>query len=163
MFTIINWVYYWFICWIYYILFWTKKYNWKYYYEKSLQRTESISPKLKFNTKNSYDIALEDGDKYFKQDKFKEAKRALEILGVEHEVIFDNVVVKEGEAFLIPSPSKRVLRVGASDITFRRPGMQDRIFLEVPDVAGLELRAFCDQGVIITVPAQCTKYTGITD
>jgi serine protease Do len=50
----------------------------KYYYEKSLQRTESISPKLKFNTKNSYDIALEDGDKYFKQDKFKEAKASYE-------------------------------------------------------------------------------------
>lgn len=34
------------------------------------------------------------------QEKFKEAKRALEILGVEHEVVFDNVVIKEGEAFL---------------------------------------------------------------
>lgn len=71
--------------------------------------------------------------------------------------------VKEGEAFLIPQPSKRILRVGASDITFRRPGMQDTIFRELVDSAGLELRAFSDQAVIITKPAQCTKYTGITD
>ncbi len=32
--------------------------------------------------------------------KFKEGKRALELLGVEHDVVFDNVVVKNGEAFL---------------------------------------------------------------
>jgi DNA polymerase II large subunit len=34
------------------------------------------------------------------RDKFKEAKRALEILGVEHDVVFDNVVIKDGEVFL---------------------------------------------------------------
>jgi len=34
------------------------------------------------------------------KDKFKEGKRALEILGVEHEVVFDNVVINNGEAFL---------------------------------------------------------------
>ena len=71
--------------------------------------------------------------------------------------------VKEGEGFLIPNPAKRLMRVGASDITFRRPGRADQIFLEVPDVAGLELRAFSDQAIMCTVPAQCTKYTGITN
>ncbi|MBP7708463.1 DNA polymerase II large subunit [Candidatus Pacearchaeota archaeon] len=34
------------------------------------------------------------------KEKFKEGKRALEILGVEHDVVLDNVVIKEGEAFL---------------------------------------------------------------
>jgi len=71
--------------------------------------------------------------------------------------------VKEGEGFLIPNPAKRLVRVGASDITFRRPGRADQIFLEVPDVAGLELRAFADQAIMLTVPAQSTKYTGITN
>lgn len=71
--------------------------------------------------------------------------------------------VKEGEAFLVANPSKRVMRVGATDITFRRPGMQETIFRELTDNAGLELRAFSDQAVLITLPAQCTKYTGITD
>lgn len=70
--------------------------------------------------------------------------------------------LKEGEAFLIVNPKKRVLRVGATDITFRRPGLQENIFRELTDNAGLELRAFSDQGIIITLPAQCTKYTGIT-
>ncbi|MDO8517533.1 MAG: DNA polymerase II large subunit [Nanoarchaeota archaeon] len=35
------------------------------------------------------------------RDKFKQAKRALELLGVEHEVIFDNVIINDGKAFLI--------------------------------------------------------------
>jgi len=34
------------------------------------------------------------------KSKFAEGKRALEILGVEHEVVFDNVVIDNGEAFL---------------------------------------------------------------
>lgn len=71
--------------------------------------------------------------------------------------------IKEGEAFLLVNPKKRLLRVGATDITFRRPGLQDNIFRELVDNAGLELRAFSDQAVLITLPAQCTKYTGITD
>lgn len=71
--------------------------------------------------------------------------------------------LKEGEAFLVVNPKKRLLRVGATDITFRRPGLKDEIFRELVDNAGLELRAFSDQAILITLPAQCTKYTGITD
>jgi len=71
--------------------------------------------------------------------------------------------IKEGEGFTIVNPKKRVMRVGASDITFRRPGMQENIFRELTDNAGLELRAFSDQAILIQLPAQCTKLTGITD
>lgn len=71
--------------------------------------------------------------------------------------------LKEGESFQIVNPKKRVMRVGATDITFRRPGMSENIFRELVDNAGLELRAFSDQAVMIQLPAQCTKYTGITD
>lgn len=71
--------------------------------------------------------------------------------------------LKEGEAFLLVNPKKRALRVGATDITFRRPGMAQNIFRELENNAGLELRAFSDQAIMLTLPAQCTKYTGITD
>ena len=43
--------------------------------------------------------------------------------------------VKEGDGFLLANPKKRLMRVGASDITFRRPGMKDQIFLEIPDIS----------------------------
>lgn len=71
--------------------------------------------------------------------------------------------IKEGEGFLLANPSKRVMRVGASDITFRRPGMTDEIFRELVDSAGFELRAFSDQAVLLSTPAQNVKLTGITD
>lgn len=71
--------------------------------------------------------------------------------------------VKEGQCMGLVNPKKRLLRVGATDITFRRPGLQDNIFRELDSNAGLELRAFSDQAVLITLPAQCTDYTGITD
>ena len=35
------------------------------------------------------------------KEKFKEAKRALEILGVEHDVVFDNVIVNEARALMV--------------------------------------------------------------
>lgn len=71
--------------------------------------------------------------------------------------------VKEGEGFFLPNPAKRILRVGATDITFRRPGRPDDIFKELEDAAGLELRAFSDQAVLLTTPAHGVKLTGITD
>lgn len=71
--------------------------------------------------------------------------------------------IKEGEAFFLANPQKRLLRVGASDITFRRPGMSDDIFRELVDSAGFELRAFSDQAIMATLPAQNVKLTGITD
>lgn len=70
--------------------------------------------------------------------------------------------VKEGEGFFLANPAKKILRVGATDITFRRPGMSEEIFRELVDSAGLELRAFSDQAVISLLPAQNVKLTGIT-
>lgn len=70
--------------------------------------------------------------------------------------------VKEGEGFFLANPAKKILRVGATDITFRRPGMSEEIFRELVDSAGLELRAFSDQAVISLIPAQNVKLTGIT-
>lgn len=69
--------------------------------------------------------------------------------------------IKESEGFLLANPTKRLMRVGASDITFRRPGMTDEIFRELVDNAGLELRAFSDQAIMCQLPAQNVKLTGI--
>lgn len=71
--------------------------------------------------------------------------------------------LKEGDGFFLADPKKQILRVGATDITFRRPGASDEIFRELVDSAGLELRAFSDQAVICLKPAQNVKLTGITN
>lgn len=71
--------------------------------------------------------------------------------------------LKEGDGFFLPNLSKNLVRVGATDITFRRPGSSEDIFRELTDSAGLELRAFSDQAVMLRIPAHAVKLTGIQD
>lgn len=71
--------------------------------------------------------------------------------------------LKEGEGFFIPNPSKNIMRVGATDITFRRNSLSEDIYLETVDAAGYEVRAFSDQAIMIQKPAHCVKLTGITN
>ena len=69
--------------------------------------------------------------------------------------------VKQSEAFSLPL--KKARRIGAVDITFKRPGGGgDQMFRELSDKAGFELRAYTDQSVFIETPARCVKFTGIT-
>jgi hypothetical protein len=72
-------------------------------------------------------------------------------------------IVPEGRAYLLVDPEKRWMRVGSSDITFRRPGRPDDIFMEVPDSGSVELRLFADQQPFCPTPAQNCKYTSITN
>lgn len=74
--------------------------------------------------------------------------------------IISHPFVKEGEGFILPL--KRIKRVGATDVTFKRPGRPDEIFVELPSNNGYELRQYCNQSVFIEAPAMCVKLTGIT-
>lgn len=67
---------------------------------------------------------------------------------------------KQGEMwFLEPETA---VRVGASDITFR--GIDDgQILLEIPDVAGSELRCMAQQAPLLKVPAHCAVAYGIAN
>jgi len=69
--------------------------------------------------------------------------------------------VKQGEGFIFPT--KKAKRIGAVDITFKRPGGGgDQMFRELSNNAGFELRSYTDQAVFIETPARCVKLTGIT-
>jgi hypothetical protein len=69
--------------------------------------------------------------------------------------------VKQGEGFIFPT--KKARRIGAVDITFKRPGGGgDQMFRELSNNAGFELRSYTDQAVFIETPARCVKLTGIT-
>lgn len=69
--------------------------------------------------------------------------------------------VKEGEGFILPI--KKVKRIGSSDITFKTPGREDELFLQLPSNAGVELRLYTNQAIFIESPARCVKITGITN
>lgn len=72
-----------------------------------------------------------------------------------------SIYVKEGEAFMVPT--KRMKRIGSTDITFNRPGQSEKIFLELPSNAGFELRARSSQTLFCERPAYCVKITGIVN
>lgn len=119
-----------------------------------------ISPK-RWNTLNSDEAALrryEGGND--KSENGSEDIAYYSSNGVNK--LVPHSIVPEGVAYLLPNPKKRLMRVGSSDITFRRPGRPDDIFLEVPDSGSVELRMYADQQIFIPTPAQCTKFTGIT-
>lgn len=71
-------------------------------------------------------------------------------------------IVKEGEAFALPV--KKLTRVGAQDISFKRPGRgDDEIILELADAAGYEMRCYTDQAIFLETPARAVKITSIVN
>lgn len=77
--------------------------------------------------------------------------------------IINHPFLKEARGYLLPQPDKRLVRVGATDITFRRPGLSQNIFRELNDNAGFELRAFSDQAIMLQIPAHGTLYDDFRD
>lgn len=70
-------------------------------------------------------------------------------------------LIKAGEAMWFPS--KRVQRIGAQDMSFKTPGRDDEIFLQMPSNAGFELRNYCDEAVLFTTPPRGGVITGIVN
>ena len=70
-------------------------------------------------------------------------------------------IVKEGDAFILPK--KKVRRLGATEITFKTPGREDEIFLQLPSNAGYEIRSYSDQAIFLETPARATKITSIVN
>lgn len=73
-----------------------------------------------------------------------------------------HIFMKPSEA--IGVPKGKMIRVGASDLTFSPPGMDEGSFFEnLPDHAGYGTRCFWNQAIFIPCPAQCILYTGIVN
>jgi len=71
-------------------------------------------------------------------------------------------LVKEGDAFAVPS--KRVIRTGSTDITFKLPGRDESdIFLHSPTQTHYELRCMAEQGIMLLTPARAVYYSGIVN
>ena len=70
-------------------------------------------------------------------------------------------LVKEGDAFLLPK--KKVRRLGATEITFKTPGREDEIFLQLPSNAGFEIRSYSDHAIFLETPARAVKISSIVN
>ena len=114
-----------------------------------------------FKDLNNDLAALRRYDSSFKEEGTA-GNRSIKYFGQNGSIdIIPHNCVKQSEAFSVPL--KKCRRIGAVDVTFKRPGGGgDQMFRELSDNAGFELRAYTDQAVFIETPARCVKFTGIT-
>jgi hypothetical protein len=75
--------------------------------------------------------------------------------------IVPSIYVKEGYAYALALQDW--IRVGSTDITFRRPGQGDDFFRELENNAGYELRAYTDQCIFSMAPGHNTLITAIVN
>jgi hypothetical protein len=94
-------------------------------------------------------------DASYKPSKTEDGTEAIEIhTSAGLSKIVPHLYVKANDVFIVPT--KKLLRTGASDITFTLDGMDGRFFRQLENAAGFELRCFSSQSIFTAHPAKCT-------
>jgi len=74
--------------------------------------------------------------------------------------IIPSIYVKEGYAYVIALED--MVRVGSTDVTFKRPGQGDNFLRDMEDAAGYELRCYTDQALFCAKPGRQVIISGLT-
>lgn len=72
-----------------------------------------------------------------------------------------SIYVKEGYAYLLATDDW--MRVGSTDMTFKRPGQGDEFFRDLENSAGYELRLYTDQALFCSAPGKNVLITAIVN
>jgi len=75
--------------------------------------------------------------------------------------IIPSIYIKEGYCFMLAIDE--FMRVGSSDISFKRPGYGDEFFRDLENSAAYELRLFTDQALFCMAPGKNVLVTGIVN
>lgn len=75
--------------------------------------------------------------------------------------IISHPVVKNGEMFVVQADS--LSRVGATDLTFGRPGKEGVVFTDLESKNGFQFRVYADQAIFCSRLGVITKVTGIVN
>lgn len=75
--------------------------------------------------------------------------------------IIPSIYIKEGYAYGLSL--EEFMRVGSSDISFKRPGYGDEFFRDLENAAAYELRLYTDQAVFCMAPGKSVLITGIVN
>lgn len=106
--------------------------------------------------------ALRKYDSSYSKKKMDNGAEALEFSSQNGLIeIHSSTFVKEGYAYLLSMDE--FMRVGSSDVTFKRPGRGDEFFLDRPDSMAYELRLFTDQALFCSAPGRNTLITAIVN
>lgn len=71
------------------------------------------------------------------------------------------IYVKEGYSYILAMDE--FARVGSTDVTFKRPGMEGSFFRELENSAGVELRCFSDMALFCSAPGKQVLISAITN
>jgi hypothetical protein len=69
--------------------------------------------------------------------------------------------VKEGYAYILCKDDW--MRIGSTDVTFKRPGQGEEFFRDLESAAGYELRCFTDQAIFCSAPGKQVLMTGVVN
>lgn len=75
--------------------------------------------------------------------------------------IIPSIYIKEGYAYALSM--EEFMRVGSSDISFKRPGYGDEFFRDLENSAAYELRLYTDQALFCMAPGKNVLLSGIVN
>ena len=75
--------------------------------------------------------------------------------------IIPSIYVKEGYAYGLALEDW--MRIGSSDLTFKRPGQGDEFFRDLENSAAYELRLYTDQAIFCMAPGRSLMISGIVN
>ena len=131
--------------------------------EKGLEGKVScfVNPRGWANMLNDQ-AALRKYDGSWSRKRLENGSEALTFYAQNGEIeIIPSLYVKEGLAFILCLED--FMRVGSTDITFKRPGQADNFFRDLDSAAGYELRCFTDQALFCQAPGRQVCMTGIVN
>ena len=106
--------------------------------------------------------ALRRYDGSYNKSKLENGAEGIEFYSQNGKItIHSHNIVKEGEGFIFPA--KKLKRIGAQEMSFKTPGREEEIFLQLPSNAGYELRNYTDQCIFCETPARTVKITSIVN
>lgn len=123
-----------------------------------------LSPKTWKYLNDSASVAQRVFDKSYDSNESKVGARSLSYYTESGVVnIHSHIYCKQGEAYAFSADD--IIRVGSAPAGFTVPGAtnKDDIFMQMPNSAGYEVRAYADEAILPLKPAACTIFTGITN
>lgn len=92
-------------------------------------------------------------DSSYKSEVTEQGSRMIKFLSQNGMIeIVPSIYVKEGYAYILSMDE--MMRVGSSEVTFKRPGRGDEFFRELENHAGYELRCYTDQALFCHAPGR---------
>lgn len=106
--------------------------------------------------------ALRMYDSSFSSAKAENGSESIKFFGQNGEIeIEPSIYVKEGYAYVMCMDE--FMRIGSSDVSFKRPGKEGEFFRELENSAGYELRLFSDMALFCSAPGKSVLINAIVN